>query len=688
MNVSEAKKRIAQLRKAIDHHRYQVHVLNHEEISESALDSLKHELYLLEQEHSDLITPDSPTQRVAGKALEGFKKVNHAVRMLSLEDVFSQQELVDWFERIDKLDEGRLDEFFCEVKMDGLAVSLVYQDGQLVTGATRGDGFVGEDITANLRAIDSIPLALRQPEDKEITTFLTKHPTLKAQDIRTFLEKRAGRIEIRGEVFLPRAAFDALNATQEKLGQPTFANPRNAAAGTLRQLDSSIVSARRLEINGYSLIGDYGLQTHEQAHEVMALLGMRTNSLSAKVGSLDAIETYHHKIGAKREKLPYQIDGVVIVVNRDDVFERLGTVGKTPRGSVAYKFPAEQVTTVVENIVVQVGRTGALTPVAVMRPVQVAGTTVTHASLHNADEIERLDVRIGDTVVIEKAGDIIPKVIQVVKEARQSGAKPFKMPSKCPVCDSPVERRAGEVAIYCTNRTCYAKIVEHILLFAGRRCADIQGLGDKIIEQLVDASLIRDPGDLYQLEEADLKDLEGFGEVSTKKLVTAIQARRKLPLARFIVGLGIRHVGDETAADLAENFGTIQKLRSASLEQLSAVKGIGDVVAESAVEWFADKKNTASLDKLLAQVTPETAKPRATGHLTGKTFVLTGTLESMSREEGRAKIKALGGETVDSVSKNTTYLVAGEATGTKLDKARKLGVPVLNEKEFLAILAQ
>lgn len=686
MNVLDAQKRITQLRKAIDHHRYQVHVLNVEEISEAALDSLKHELFLLEQEHPSLITPDSPTQRVAGKALEGFKKVEHSARMLSLEDVFSSEELHGWHDRIAKIAEGPLNEFFCEVKMDGLAVSLVYLNGSLVVGATRGDGFVGEDITANLRAIDAIPLVLRAPDEKEIVTFLKKHPEVDTEKVRSLFAKRSGRIEMRGEVYLPRAAFNSLNQRQEKAGLPKFANPRNAAAGTLRQLDASIVASRKLDINGYALVGDFGLRTHEQAHEAMALLGMRTNSLSVKVVSLDAIDTYYQKIGQKREKLPYQIDGVVIVVNSDEVFERLGVVGKTPRGSVAYKFPAEQVTTVVEDIKVQVGRTGALTPVAVMRPVQVAGTTVTHASLHNADEIERLDVRIGDTVVIEKAGDIIPKVIQVVKEARPAVTKPFRMPTKCPVCGSPVERHEGEVAIYCTNRTCYAKIVEHALLFAGRRCADIQGLGDKIIEQLVDEGLIRDAADLYELKEQDLCDLEGFGEVSAKKLVEAIQSKRTLPLSRFIVGLGVRHVGDETATDLAEHFGSIQKIRSADLTALSSVKGIGDVVAESLVEWFSDQKNSAYLDKLLAQVKPDSAKPRTAGPLTGKTFVLTGTMASMGREEGKAKIKALGGDTTDSVSKNTTYLVAGESAGSKLDKANKLGVPVLNEKEFLAIL--
>jgi len=689
MTKSEAQKRILQLRKAIDHHRYQVHVLNIEEITEAALDSLKHELYKLEQEYPDLITPDSPTQRVAGKALEGFKKVAHAARMLSLEDVFSSEELSDWHERIAKLVTSPIDAFFCEVKMDGLAVSLVYENGALVTGATRGDGSVGEDILANLKAIDAVPLVLRVPEEKEITAFLKKHAgKCDAEKVRARLLSHKGRIEVRGEAYFPHPAFEALNRAQEAKGEPKFANPRNAAAGTLRQLDPSIVAARGLDIFGYALIADTGLGTHEQAHDFLKLIGIKVNPLSERVATLDAIDKYHGKIGKMREKLPYQIDGVVVVVNDDTVFDRLGVVGKTPRGSVAYKFPAEQVTTVVENIHVQVGRTGALTPVAVMRPVLVAGTTVTHASLHNIDEIGRLDVRVGDTVVIEKAGDIIPKVIQVVKEARPEGTKPFKMPKKCPVCEAPVSRAEGEVAVYCANPLCYAKTVEQIALFVSKRCADIAGLGMESIEKFVDEKIIRDVADLYDIKEEDVIGLEGFGEISAKKLVAAIQSKKKIPLARFLVGLGIRHVGEETAADLAEHFGTIKKLRGASAEELATVNGVGTVVAESVIAWFAEKRHTDALDKLLAKVTPVAAKPRAAGPLTGKSFVLTGTLDAMSRDAAGERIKALGGEVNGSVSAKTSYVVAGAEPGSKLDKAKKLGVPVLNEKEFLAILGQ
>ncbi len=687
MNKAEAKKDIERLRKAIEHHRYLYHVLDRQEISEAALDSLKHELYRLEQEHPDLVTPDSPTQRVGGEPLAGFAKVRHKSRMLSMEDIFSFEELTDWHARIQKLSADPIDEFYCEMKMDGLAVSLAYEDGLLATGATRGDGTVGEDVTQNLRTVDAIPLRLRVPEEKEVAAFLKRHgDSVDAKAFRAATSSLAGRIEVRGEVFMTKKTLEELNREQEKAGLPPFANPRNLAAGSIRQLDPAMAKSRRLDFFGYALFIDAGLSTHEQAHELLTLLGVKINPLSRLARSLDEVQAYHDDIGKKRAKLPYWSDGIVVVVNDDALWEKLGVVGKAPRGNVAYKYPAEQATTVVEDVRVQVGRTGALTPVAVMRPVRVAGTTVTHATLHNEDEIGRLGLRIGDTVVIEKAGDIIPKVVKVITEARSGKEKPFRMPKKCPECGSPVTRKEGEVAAYCTNPQCYAKTVEQVLHFVSKKSADMPGLGDKIVERFIDEGLIRDAADLYALKKEDLAGLEGFGEVSAEKLVGVIQSHRRLPLARFLYGLGIRHVGEETAADLADAFRTVGAVRKASAEDFAAVPNVGPVVAKSVASWFAERRNASYVDRLLKEVEVVPAAAKRAGKLTGKTFVLTGTLERMTRDEAKARIRSLGGDVAGSVSANTDFVVAGDDAGSKLKKAQYLGITVLNEARFLAML--
>ncbi len=687
MTKSAAKQRIEQLKKAVDYHRYLYHVLDKQEISEAALDSLKHELYTLEQQYPELITPDSPTQRIGGKALSKFAKIRHRTRMLSMEDIFSFEELKDWMTRIQKLTVRSIDALYCEMKMDGLAMSLIYEDGVLVAGATRGDGTIGEDILQNLRTIDAIPLRLRQPEKKDVDAFVARfHDTIDAKKFCAITATLTGRIEVRGEVFMTKQVFEALNRSQEKSGLPIFANPRNAAAGSVRQLDPSITVARKLDFFGYALLADAGLTTHEQAHAFLQLIGIKINPLSKLVTTAEGVEKYHEDVGKKREKLPYWTDGVVVVVNRDDVSEELGVVGKTPRGTVAYKFPAEQATTIIEDIRVQVGRTGALTPVAVMRPVRVAGTTVTHATLHNQDEIERLGVRIGDTVVIEKAGDVIPKVIKVIVEARNGKEKKFSMPKKCPECGSIVARNEGEVAAYCTNRECYARTALNILHFVSKGGVDMPGLGDKIVERLLDEGLIRDAADLYKLKEEDLATLEGFGDVSAKKMIAMIQSRRRVSLARFLYGLGIRHVGEETAVDIAAKFQTIDAARTASEKELASVPNIGGVVAKSFTEWFRDPVHTSAVNRLLKELEVDRAKPAVKGPFTGKTFVLTGTLEKMSRDQAKAQIRARGGEIHESVSVKTTYVIAGAEAGSKLEKAKKLGVTILNESRFLAML--
>lgn len=686
MNKAEAKKRIGKLREVIDFHRYNYHVLDKQDISDAALDSLKHELYKLEQEHPELIVPDSPTQRVGGKPLEKFAKVNHRTPLLSMEDVFSFDELTEWRDRIEKFSGRGIKDFYVEVKMDGLAVSLVYEDGQLVSGATRGDGRVGEDVLLNLKTIEAIPLALHQSSEKEIDAFAKRfHGRIDEQKFRQ-AASLVGRIEVRGEVFMTKKTLEKLNEKQRQAKLPEFANPRNASAGSIRQLDPKIAASRHLDFYGYALMAEAGLSTHEQAHAFLPLLGVKVNPESVLAKSVEEVQTQHERVAKKREKLAYWIDGVVAVVNDDALFEALGVVGKTPRGVVAYKFPAEQATTVIDDIKVQVGRTGALTPVAVMCPVNVAGTTVTHATLHNMDEIERLGLKIGDTVVIEKAGDVIPKVVKVLKEARTGKEKVFHMPKRCPICESPVARKDGEVAYYCANPKCYAQTRERIVHFV--RALDMPGLGDKIVDRFIDEGLISDPADLFALKREDVAELERFAEKSSANVIATIQQARKVPFSRFIMGLGIRHVGYETAEDLARHFRAIDMLRQATSEDLAAIPNIGPVVAESLIAYFADAANKALVNKLLRHVEIERVAAKSQGPLTGKSFVLTGTMESMGREEAKVRIRKLGGDVNETVSKKTSFVVAGAEPGSKLDKADKLGVKVLNEKEFLAILKE
>jgi len=659
--ATEAKIRIDKLRKEIDKYRFQYHVLNSLEISEAALDSLKHELYELEQDHPDLITPDSPTQRVAGEPLPGFKKVTHAVRMLSIEDAFSFAEVEEWLERMRKLKPQEKFDFFAELKMDGLAVSLIYEDGSLVLGATRGDGTVGEEVTHNLRTIDAIPLKLRVPAEHEIDEFLKKHGgNLDEKKVRDILTTHVGRIEARGEVYM----------TKRQLA--------------IRQLDPKIAAERGMSFFGYAMVGDYGTRTHEQTHELLALLGIPTNPNFRRCKNLNGVAEFQAEIGQKRDKLDYWIDGVVVNVNDDALFKSLGVVGKTPRAVIAWKFPAEQGTTVVRDIIVSVGRTGALTPVAVMDPVHLAGTTVTHASLHNEDEIGRLGLKIGDTVIVEKAGDVIPKIIQVLPKLRTGKERVFRMPLKCPICDSPVRRKEGEVATVCTNRNCFAQELASILHFASRYALDIRGLGDKIAEQMIQNGLVREWADLYRLTPDDLIELEGFADVSSKKLYEEIQAHRSVDSARFINALGIRHVGEETARDLAAAFGSFEKLRQATKDDLMAIEGIGEVVADSIVAFFADPREAKRVDNLLEYVEVKKSASRGPGgKLSGTSWVLTGSLESMSRDEAKEKIRALGGDISESVSAKTTFVVAGESPGSKYEKARKLGIEILDEQEFL-----
>ncbi|MDP3794257.1 MAG: NAD-dependent DNA ligase LigA, partial [Candidatus Uhrbacteria bacterium] len=635
----------------------------------------------------DLITSDSPTQRVAGRALQGFKKVTHQASMLSIEDAFSRQEVDEWLTRLQKVSRFTIHDsgLFAEIKMDGLAVSLVYQDGRFVQGSTRGDGKVGEEVTANLKTIEAIPLVLRVPLEKEIEHFLHKHQgQINGKRVREVLTTHRGRIEIRGEAYMTKKQLERLNVLLKKRGESTLANPRNAAAGSIRQLDPAIVAERRLSFFGYAMVGEYGTTTHEQAHELIALLGVPQNPLNHFCKDIDEAETFYGEMLRKRDRLAYWCDGIVLNINNDQLFVSLGQVGKTLRAMVAWKFPAEQGTTIVREIIISVGRTGALTPVAVMDPVPLMGTTVTRASLHNEDEIGRLGLKIGDTVIVEKAGDVIPKIIQVLPKLRTGTEKTFHLPKKCPMCGSPVKRKEGEVATTCSNRHCFAQELARLLHVVSRLAFDIRGLGDRIAEQLLQEGLVREPADLFKLKAGDLLALEGFAELSSQKLVDQIQAHRTVSLERFIYALGMRHVGEETARDLARVFGSIAEFRKATKERLVTVDGIGKVVTDSIIDFFQDVHERARLDHLLKEVrVTSIIKRKAAEPLQGTTWVLTGTLSSLSREEAKQRIRALGGDINETVSKKTSFVVAGEAPGSKLDKAKELGVAILDEQDLL-----
>ncbi len=682
MSKTQAKERITKLRQLIDKYRYEYHVLDKQEVSDAVNDSLKHELYELEQQFPELITKDSPTQRVGGKPLPKFEKVTHLSPMLSMEDVFSFNEFTAWQERLLKIREGNRLDYYAMLKIDGLAISLVYENGILLTAATRGDGKIGEDVTSNVKTIDSVPLSLREPTDKELRNIENNFhlSTTALEKIR----QRQGRLEIRGEVYMPKKAFDRMNSERKKLGQETFANPRNVAAGSIRQLDPSIAASRPLQFFAWRVQDDLGEKTQAAGIEILKAYGFRP-SVGRYCAHLDEVKKFFDEYAKKREKLDYWIDGVVVRVNDNAAFRELGVIGKTPRGLVAFKFPPEETTTRVEKVEWFVGRTGALTPVAVVAPTFIAGTTVIHASLHNADEIERLGLKLGDTVVLTKAGDIIPKIIKVLSELRTGKEKAVSIPKKCPICDSPVERRSGEVALVCTNKKCYAMERENVLHAA--RAFAIDGLGDKIVDKLLNAGLIKIAPDIFLLQPGDFLGLEGFAELSAKKLYDQIQSKKTIDLDRFIIALGIRHVGEETAFVLAQAFGSIEALAKASNDELLNVPDVGDTVAGSIHEFF----NSALGKRMLThfkEVGVEVKEAKAIKRvLNGKQFVVTGTLEKFGREEIKEKIRLLGGNVSGSVSKKTDYVVVGENPGSKADDAKRLNVKILSESDFLRMIS-
>lgn len=671
LDFAEAQERVLRLRKLIDDYRYHYHVLDQSTMSEAAADSLKHELSQLEEQYPDLVTPDSPTQRVAGAPLAKFSRAKHSSRMLSLNDVFDMDELTAWQTRLSRLiDNPAQYGYFMDIKMDGFACALIYQDGQLVEAITRGDGFVGEDVTTNVRTIESVPLTLRSTKDTDV-----------------FLQ---GRTEVRGEIVMYKKDFEVLNAARQKAGLPLFANPRNTAAGTVRQLDPKLVMERPLKFHAYDLRREVQSQvpTHSDAYELLRQLGFQANKVAKTVHDLSAVKRFADTWEAARQDLPFNTDGLVVKINDRAIYERLGVVGKAPRAAVAYKYPAEQSTTVVKDIFVSIGRTGAATPVAMLEPVVVAGSTVQMATLHNEGEVKRKDIRIGDTVIIHKAGDIIPEVIEPLVTLRTGAEKPFIMPVHCPECETTLTKTKADDAVWrCPNVACPARSQRHIEHFASKGALDIEGLGEKNVVALLAAGLIADQADIYGLTVEQLLKLDRFADVSATKLITAISAKKQPPLARFLFGLGIRHVGVQTAIDLANHFHTLEALSQATIDQLSSVEGVGEVVAEAVVAWFEEPANKELLQKFAGHgVTPQEVQ-KTTGPLDGKRFVVTGTLQTMGRDQAAERIRALGGTFQSSIGKDTDYLVVGANVGaSKLAKADKLGTKQIDEEALLKML--
>ncbi len=665
------KNRIEQLRKTIERHRYLYHVEDKEEISAAALDSLKYELASLEEKYPELITPDSPTQRVAGKPLPEFKKIKHKISQWSFNDAFSPEDIRDFDERVKKMLAAYFKHpvspsYTCELKIDGLKIVLTYKQGILQTAATRGDGVVGEDVTSNVKTIDSIPLLLTKPVS----------------------------IVVEGEVWLGKKELERINKERKKNEESLFANPRNAAAGSIRQLDPKIASARKLDTFIYDLSFSKDSLPETQYEELILLkkFGFKVNKHFGLCKNADEIIAYWEKWKSKSRAEDYLIDGVVIKVNERKYQEILGYTGKAPRYAIAFKFPAEQVTTVVENIVLQIGRTGVLTPVAYLKPVLVAGSVVSRATLHNEDEIKRLDVRVGDTVILQKAGDVIPDIVGVLKEMRTGKEKVFVFPKKVSECggDGAIERVSGQAAWRCKNQKSFAQIRRKFHYFVSKKAFNIDGLGPQILNLFLDKGLISSYDDIFTLTKGDILGLPGFQEKSVNNLLSAIEKSKKISLSRFLISLSVDHVGEETAEDIAEALGTLERIQKATKEDFENIEGVGPTVTESLYNWFNNKENKGLIARLLKHIQVISSKRKSLKEtpLKGKIFVLTGTLDSLSRDEARERIKSLGGDVNNSVSKNTDFVVVGEDPGeNKYTAAKELGVKIIDEKEFLKMLS-
>ena len=662
----DVEKKIEALREKIRHHEHLYYVLDNPEISDAEFDKLMQQLKDLESEHPSLVTPDSPTQRVGGKPREGFVKVRHSTPMLSLDNTYSEEELRGWERRVHELT-GRSDvDYVCELKLDGMSLALIYEDGKLARGVTRGDGSVGEDVTLNVRTVRSIPLSI--PKDRL---------------------KKAGipaDFEVRGELLMPTASFKKINEERERAGLPTFANPRNFTAGTVRQLDANITAERRMDYFPYILLqnGRTYFDHHSKTLEALNAAGFKVNPNYKLLRSMDEVWAFIQEWEGKRDSLPYEIDGIVVKVDRVGLQDELGFTGKAPRWAIAYKYAARAGITRLEDIRVQVGRTGKLTPVAMLAPVLIGGTTVRNATLHNMDEIERLGVKIGDWVQVERGGDVIPKVAKVIDDRdHPRGTREFVMPEKCPVCGTKVVRTEGEVDYRCVNANCPAKLLGTILHFASRGVMNIDGMGESLVNQLIERGLVKNVADIYALTKKDLLSLDRFADKSAQNILDEIEASKKLPLERVIYGLGIRMVGERTAQFLGEHFGSMEELEHAGIEELQNVNEVGPRIAESIVEFFSIPANRKLVERLGEAGLAFKGKKKERGtKLAGKTFVLTGTLAKYTRDEAKKMIEDAGGKVTGSVSKKTDYVVAGADAGSKLDKAKELGVAVIDEKEM------
>lgn len=679
MTIKQAKERIEKLKKEINYHRYLYHVLDTQEISDAALDSLKKELFDLEEQFRELRTSDSPTQRVGGEPLKKFIKVRHETPMLSFNDAFSEEDIVSWQERVENhLGKKINGEFYCELKIDGLAIELLYENGVLISGSTRGNGEIGEDVTQNLKTVEAIPLSLQIPNSKF---------------------QIPKQLVVRGEVFLTKKEFARLNRDLVHKGQKTYANPRNLAAGTIRQLDPKITSSRKLDSFEYAITTNLGQKKHSEEHEMLHDLGFKINKNNKICQGLTEVIAFRNYWAKHRDKLPYEVDGIVVILNDNKVFNESNVVGKAPRGAIAYKFSPKEATTVVLNIKLQVGRTGVLTPVVELKPVNVGGVTISHASLHNMDEIQRLSIKIGDTIVVSRAGDVIPQITSVLKNLRSGKEKEFYMPKKCPADGSMVVRDKGEVAYRCSNKNCGARIREGLYHFASRAAFNIEGLGPKIIDRFLDEGLIADVADIFTLKEGDIAVLTHFGEKSAQNIIEEISVRKTITLARFIYALGIIHIGEETARTLAEQVtrdkrhiknprDLLSAMSHLTIDILQQIPDIGPKVAQSIYDWFREKKHVQLIKNLdRVGISIESPKFDVLGmKLRSMSFVLTGSLESMSRDQAKEKIRSFGGDVSESVSKKTAYVVVGSEPGSKADKAKKLGVKILDEKEFIALI--
>ncbi len=666
MDKEEIGKRIEHLRKELEYHNYRYYVLDDPAVTDREYDALMRELTVLEAEHPEFADPNSPTQRVGTRPLDEFRTVPHTIPMLSLQNAMTEEEVRDFHKRVTKLLGTDEVEYVMEVKIDGLAVELVYIDGIFTLGSTRGDGYVGEDVTQNLRTIRAIPMHLRSDGNVPLPE----------------------RLEVRGEVYMGKKEFLALNEQRELTGEPLFANPRNAAAGSIRQLDPRVTAGRRLNMFCYAAgrITGAAFPTHMDFLDRLKGWGFRVNDKTQLCRTIEEVVDQYNRIRSIREQIPYEIDGTVIKVNRRDYQSTLGTISRSPRWAIAYKFEAMEEETIIKRIDVSVGRTGALTPVAVLKPVIVGGVEVSRATLHNEDEIARKDVRVGDTVIITRAGDVIPEVVRVVDAGRPGRAEPFRMPQECPVCGEVVVRPPGEAIRRCVNISCPAQIKGSIEHFASKRAMDIDGLGTKLVEQLVDRQVIRDVADLYYIRKETLAGLERMADKSAANVIDAIDASKRRPFSRFVYALGIRQVGEHAAGLLAERFDTIEKLMSADTEMLLAIPEIGPEAAGSITAFFRDPKNRETIRRIQAAGVEFEYKQGTLKKLAGLTFVFTGSLSGMSRDEARAKAEALGAKTASSVSKKVSYVVAGEEAGSKLDKARQLGLKILTEQEFMDLL--